>query len=135
MQSRFPLLGFGEPCFIEMFEQSHTGQGVERDSARQDQFVRACHAQQMIDRMDQRILKHQLRRRRLVETILRIRPMLNILDTQHGSDATTRVLIETSDGTTTWMTVGVGPNLIEASWEALTDSAIWGLRHLGIDPR
>ena len=29
----------------------------------------------------------------------------------------------------------VGPNLIEASWEALTDSAIWGLRNRGVAPR
>jgi 2-isopropylmalate synthase len=45
------------------------------------------------------------------------------------------VLIETSDGETSWSTVGVGPNLIEAAWEALTDSAIWGLHHHGVDPR
>lgn len=60
---------------------------------------------------------------------------VRILDTSHGTDAITRVLIETTDGQTAWSTVGVGPNLIEASWEALTDSAIWGLRHRGIDPR
>ncbi|MBU4216109.1 MAG: citramalate synthase, partial [Actinobacteria bacterium] len=60
---------------------------------------------------------------------------VRILDSQHGTDATTRVLIETSDGKTSWSTVGVGPNLIEASWEALTDSAIWGLHHRGVQPR
>ena len=37
----------------------------------------------MIDDMDHRILEHQLRRRRLVETILRVRPMVDILDAQH----------------------------------------------------
>ncbi|GIG27645.1 citramalate synthase [Cellulomonas marina] len=60
---------------------------------------------------------------------------VRILDSMHGTDAVTRVLIETSDGETSWSTVGVGPNLIEASWEALTDSAIWGLRHHGVEPR
>jgi 2-isopropylmalate synthase len=60
---------------------------------------------------------------------------VRILDAMHGTDAVTRVLIETSDGATAWSTVGVGPNLIEASWEALTDSAIWGLRNRGIAPR
>ena len=34
-----------------------------------------------------------------------------------------------------WSTVGVGPNLLEASWEALTDSAIWGLRNRRVAPR
>ena len=60
---------------------------------------------------------------------------VRILDAMHGTDAVTRVLIETSDGKTSWSTVGVGPNLLEASWEALTDSTIWGLHHLGIAPR
>ena len=40
-----------------------------------------------------------------------------------------------SDGEAEWSTVGVGPNLLEASWKALTDSAIWGLRHNGVTPR
>jgi 2-isopropylmalate synthase len=60
---------------------------------------------------------------------------VRILDAMHGSDAVTRVLIETTDGQTAWSTVGVGPNMIEASWEALTDSAIWGLRNRGVAPR
>lgn len=60
---------------------------------------------------------------------------VRILDQMQGTDAVTRVLIETTDGQTSWSTVGVGPNIIEASWEALTDSAIWGLRHRGVVPR
>jgi 2-isopropylmalate synthase len=60
---------------------------------------------------------------------------VRILDAQHGTDAVTRVLIETTDGVRSWSTVGVGPNLIEASWEALTDSAVWGLIHHDVEPR
>ena len=60
---------------------------------------------------------------------------VRILDTEQGTDAITRVLIETTDGSTSWSTVGVGPNLIEAAWEALTDSAIYGLVHAGVEPR
>jgi 2-isopropylmalate synthase len=60
---------------------------------------------------------------------------VRILEAMHGTDAVTRVLIETSDGKTSWSTVGVGPNLLEASWEALTDSTIWGLHHRGVAPR
>ncbi|MCL2466488.1 MAG: citramalate synthase [Micrococcales bacterium] len=59
---------------------------------------------------------------------------VRILDSQHGTDATTRVLIETTDGKVSWSTVGVGPNLIEASWEALSESAVWGLHHRGVKP-
>ncbi len=46
----------------------------------------------------------------------------------HGTDAITRVLIETSDGESSWVTVGVGHNLIEASWGALVDGLTFGLR-------
>ncbi len=53
---------------------------------------------------------------------------VRILDQGHGTDATTRVLIETSDGASTWVTVGVGANVIEASWGALTDGLTFGLR-------
>jgi 2-isopropylmalate synthase len=53
---------------------------------------------------------------------------VRILDQGHGTDAITRVLIETSDGTSSWVTVGVGANVIEASWMALLDSLTFGLR-------
>ena len=87
-----------------------------------------------VNALDQALRQALVRVYPQLEAFVLIDFKVRILDTQHGTDATTRVLIETSDGTTTWMTVGVGPNVIEASWEALTDSAIWGLHHLGIPP-
>jgi 2-isopropylmalate synthase len=55
---------------------------------------------------------------------------VRIVDAAHGTDAVTRVLVETSDGETSWETVGVHPNIIEASWEALLDAVTFGLlRH------
>src|SRR5919107_5763986 len=53
---------------------------------------------------------------------------VRILDQGHGTDAVTRVLIETSDGASSWVTVGVGHNVIEASWGALVDGLTFGLR-------
>ncbi|WP_310962779.1 citramalate synthase [Nocardioides terrisoli] len=53
---------------------------------------------------------------------------VRILDQGHGTDAITRVLIETSDGESSWVTVGVGHNVIEASWRSLLDSLAFGLR-------
>jgi 2-isopropylmalate synthase len=52
---------------------------------------------------------------------------VRILDAAHGTDAVTRVLIETSDGATSWNTVGVAPNIVEASWIALVDGITYGL--------
>ncbi|HWU32298.1 MAG TPA: citramalate synthase [Marmoricola sp.] len=53
---------------------------------------------------------------------------VRIVDQGHGTDAITRVLIETTDGASSWVTVGVGHNVIEASWRALVDALTFGLR-------
>jgi 2-isopropylmalate synthase len=59
---------------------------------------------------------------------------VRVLDETHGTGAVVRVLIDTSDGEREWTTVGVSENIIEASWEALTESYLFGLVHrLGID--
>ena len=60
---------------------------------------------------------------------------VRILDASHGTDAVTRVLIETSDGTTSWSTVGLAANIVEASWEALVDGIAYGLMRQGVTPR
>ena len=54
---------------------------------------------------------------------------VRILEQGHGTDATVRVLIETTDGLSAWTTVGVGQNIIEASWEALCEAYVYGLIH------
>ena len=60
---------------------------------------------------------------------------VRILDAEHGTDAITRVLITTTDGQSTWNTVGVGANIVEASWEALVDGLTFGLLRQGQAPR
>ena len=59
---------------------------------------------------------------------------VRILDQGHGTDAVTRVLIGTTDGVDSWVTVGVGHNVIEASWGALLDAVTYGLRRQGEEP-
>ncbi|HYN28471.1 MAG TPA: alpha-isopropylmalate synthase regulatory domain-containing protein, partial [Dermatophilaceae bacterium] len=60
---------------------------------------------------------------------------VRILDASHGTDAVTRVLIETADGETSWSTIGVHPNIVEASWEALVDAVTYGLVRTGVPAR
>jgi 2-isopropylmalate synthase len=54
---------------------------------------------------------------------------VRVLDTGRGTGAVTRVLIDTSDGEHIWTTIGVSENIIEASWQALFDSIVYGLVH------
>ncbi|HIY24688.1 MAG TPA: citramalate synthase, partial [Candidatus Brachybacterium merdigallinarum] len=57
---------------------------------------------------------------------------VRILDAHHGTDATTRVLVRTTGRGLEFQTVGVGPNLIEASWEAIYDAYTYGLFKSGV---
>ncbi|GAB3057799.1 citramalate synthase [Intrasporangium mesophilum] len=60
---------------------------------------------------------------------------VRILDASHGTDAITRVLIETSDGETSWDTIGVAGSILAASWRALTDGIVHGLLRQGVPIR
>jgi len=52
---------------------------------------------------------------------------VRVLDTAKGTGAVTRVLIDSTNGDRTWTTIGVSENIIEASWQALYDSLVYGL--------
>ncbi len=54
---------------------------------------------------------------------------VRVLDTGRGTGAITRVLVDSTDGERTWTTIGVSENIIEASWQALYDSIVFGLLH------
>src|SRR5437763_876692 len=58
---------------------------------------------------------------------------VRILPGTSGTDAVTRVLVDTSDGAGSWTTVGVHGNVVEASWLALLDAMTYAaLRHHGV---
>ena len=57
---------------------------------------------------------------------------VRILESNLGTDAITRVHVESTDGEQTWGTVGVSDNVITASWEALIDSVSYKIL-LGTD--
>jgi 2-isopropylmalate synthase len=46
---------------------------------------------------------------------------VRVLNEKDGTGSSVRVLIDQTDGKTHWGTVGVSPNIIEASWQALVD--------------
>jgi len=54
---------------------------------------------------------------------------VRILDSDHGTGAGTRVLLDSSDGDDSWGSTGVSRNIIEASWEALVDSLEYAFGH------
>ncbi|MEQ9333004.1 citramalate synthase [Thalassobaculum sp.] len=67
---------------------------------------------------------------RLIDYKVRILPPSRDGD---GTDAVTRVMIESADAAgLTWRTVGISPNIIDASIEALADALIWKLIKDGV---
>lgn len=52
---------------------------------------------------------------------------VRILNTGKGTAAITRVLTDFHDGESCWTTVGASPNIIDASWQAISDSMEYAL--------
>ncbi|MBC6423154.1 MAG: citramalate synthase [Hormoscilla sp. SP5CHS1] len=59
---------------------------------------------------------------------------VRILDGSAGTCAKTRVLVESSDGHQRWTTVGVSPNILEASYQAVVEGLEYGLLLSKKDP-
>jgi 2-isopropylmalate synthase len=57
---------------------------------------------------------------------------VRVLDSAKGTGSVTRVLIDSTDGDRTWTTIGVSENIIAASWQALSDSIVYGLLRAGV---
>ncbi|MCL6630561.1 MAG: citramalate synthase, partial [Armatimonadetes bacterium] len=55
---------------------------------------------------------------------------VRVLNASDGTAAGVRAIVESTDGTSSWSTVGVSENIIEASWHALVDSVEYGLLRL-----
>jgi len=55
---------------------------------------------------------------------------VRILNSNQGTAATTRVLIDSQSGSEGWTTVGASSNIIDASWRALADSLEYALMRL-----
>ncbi|MDD5064178.1 MAG: citramalate synthase [Phycisphaerae bacterium] len=53
---------------------------------------------------------------------------VRVVNAKAGTAARVRVIIESRDKTSTWGTVGVSENVIEASWQALSDSIEYKLQ-------
>ncbi|MGH9341280.1 MAG: citramalate synthase [Acidobacteriota bacterium] len=58
---------------------------------------------------------------------------VRVLNAQSGTAAKVRVLIESTDGSHSWTTIGVSCNVIEASWKAIVDSVLYKLAFLAKD--
>ncbi len=69
----------------------------------------------------------------VVRSIQLVDYKVRILDGRDGTAATTRVLVDTSDGARRWSTVGAAPSILDASFEAVADGIEWALGELSLE--
>lgn len=99
-----------------------------------ERYVRTGEGNGPVNALDEALRSALARAYPRIEAFELVDYKVRILDASHGTDAITRVLIETSDGTTTWTTIGVAANILEASWDALVESLTYGLIRAGVSP-
>jgi 2-isopropylmalate synthase len=92
-----------------------------------DRFIETAEGNGPVNALDKALRMGIERRFPNVHDIHLVNYRVRILDEDRGTAATTRVIIDSSDGRDCWGSVGVGENIVEASWEALVDSISYGL--------
>jgi len=108
----------GENSICEATIKAHVGEQAAHTVAEGDGPVNA------LDRaLRAALVKFYPQLKKVVLTDYKVR----ILETSTGTNARTRVLIQSTDGKEEWGTVGVNDNIIEASLQALVDSMEYAL--------
>jgi 2-isopropylmalate synthase len=87
-----------------------------------ERYVRTAEGNGPVNALDKALRDAIIDRHPHLADIALVNYKVRILDEHEGTGAVTRVLLDSSDGTEEWGTVGVSENIIEASWEALVDS-------------
>ena len=92
-----------------------------------DRFAEVGEGNGPVNALDQALRKALRDRYPAIADIHLIDFKVRILDASASTDAVTRVLVDSTNGNDTWTTIGVSPNIIEASWMALIDALVFGL--------
>ena len=77
--------------------------------------------------MDRAVRKALVRFFPEIEEVRLVDYKVRVLDARRGTGAQVRVLIESTDGKESWNTIGVSPNVMEASYRAIIDSVMYKL--------
>jgi 2-isopropylmalate synthase len=102
-------------------------QAVVKGEAAGEPFHEIAEGNGPVNALDQALRKAIGRRYPGLDPVHLTDYKVRVLDTAKGTGAVTRVLIDSTDGERDWTTIGVGENIIEASWQALEDSLVFGL--------
>jgi 2-isopropylmalate synthase len=70
-----------------------------------------------------------------LKTVRLVDYKVRVLSSGDGTGSVVRVLIQSSDGDEIWDSVGVSPNIIHASWDAMVDALEYKLVKDKIEPQ
>jgi len=122
---------FDFQAFRVVVDQSHAGQFISEASVKvkvggvEEHTV--AEGDGPVHALDRAVKKALVRFYPEIEEIHLVDYKVRVLDARQGTAAKVRVLIESRDGQQSWTTIGVSPNLIEASWMAIIDSVLYKL--------
>jgi 2-isopropylmalate synthase len=98
-------------------------------------YVRTAEGNGPVNALDRALRAAIAERHPQLAQIKLVNYKVRILEEWKATGATTRVLLDASDGAETWGAIGVHENIIEASWDALVDSLEAGmLRRRATEP-
>jgi 2-isopropylmalate synthase len=117
--------------FRVLVDQNHAGQFISEAS------VKVCvdgieehsvsDGEGPVHALDRAVKKALTRFFPEIEEVHLVDYKVRVLDARKGTAAKVRVLIESSDGHQSWTTIGVSPNVMEATWKAIIDSVLYKL--------
>lgn len=117
--------------FRILVDQNDTGQFISEATVKISvdgvQEHAASEGHGPVHALDRAIKKALVRFFPEIEEIRLIDYKVRVLDAQSGTAAKVRVLVESTDGHSSWTTIGVSSNVIEASWKAIIDSVVYKL--------
>jgi len=143
---RRTLEGYQAPFILDDFliveRRRHVAEGMPSDSAMMaEAIVKLRIGEEMVQvaadgngpvsALDAAVRKALLQVFPAMEPVHLVDYKVRIINSQAGSDAAVRALIETSDGIHRWRTVGASTDVIEASWLALQDAYEYWILHWG----
>ncbi|CAN5451385.1 citramalate synthase [soil metagenome] len=130
---------FDVESFRVMVEQRHNARGalttvseaVVKVRVDGESYLNAGEGNGPVNALDVALRKDLGKYQRFIDDLELVDYKVRILN--GGTGATTRVLIESRDGKgNRWFTVGVSPNIVDASFQALSDSIIFKLLREGV---
>ncbi|MFT3986055.1 citramalate synthase [Aestuariivirga sp.] len=116
---------------VEEREKEMVSEAVVKVKVGDETFLNAGEGNGPVNALDVALRKDLGRFQRFIEDMELADFKVRILN--GGTGATTRVLIESRDAQgNRWFTVGVSPNIVDASFQALSDAIIYKLLHEGV---